>query len=137
MPKYCHKNWSYKQSFESSLSESESEYESGAKKPRLPKRNVLVVPKGTELEEVKKIGEEQKNQWEVLRKGNCSREDDNGDGEHKRVDEDAVQAAKKDPNMLRSLEARYESKRKGEESESKGNRLNSKASTTLTPKLKF
>lgn len=137
MPKYCHKNWSYKQSSESSLSESQSEYESGAKKPRLPKRNVLVVPKGTELEEVKKIGEEQKNQWEVLRKGNCSREDDNGDGEHKRVDEDAVQAAKKDPNMLRSLEARYESKRKGEESESKGNRLNSKASTTLTPKLKF
>ena len=99
MPKYCHKNWSYKQSSESSLSESESEYESGAKKPRLPKRNVLVVPKGTELEEVKKIGEEQKNQWEVLRKGNCSREDDNGDGEHKRVDEDAVQAAKKDPNI--------------------------------------
>jgi hypothetical protein len=41
-----------------------------------------VVPKGTELEEVQKIGEEQKKQWEVLQNGS----------------EDTVQAAKKDPN---------------------------------------
>jgi ABC-type phosphate transport system substrate-binding protein len=99
-------------SSESSLSESESEFESylhqaisvrkktTAKKPRMPKRNVVVVPKGTELEEVQKIGEEQKKQWEVLQNGS----------------EDTVQAAKKDPNKLSSLEARYESKRKGEES---------------------
>jgi hypothetical protein len=81
-------------SSESSLSESESEFESyqhqtisvrkktTAKKPRMPKRNVVVVPKGTELEEVQKIGEEQKKQWEVLQNGS----------------EDTVQAAKKDPN---------------------------------------